>query len=678
MKLKLHNLLKRQLKTHFKAIDELPLEMQQFIAAVNDAYLQSDDDRNMLERSLELSSDELLQANSELRAIFQALPDLFFIIDSGGKILDVKAGNTDDLLLRPNKLIGKHIHEVYHEKVGNKFLQAIKQLESGEPLVTIEYGMHLAGRESIFETRLLSLREQQILAVIRNVTEQKEAQQALKESEARYRKVLEASPDPIIVYDMQGRTTYINPAFTKVFGWSIDDIYLQRVDYVPEDCKADTRKLIELATDGKRFAAVETRRLTKSGKVIDVSISSAIRRGLSGEPVGSVVTLRDITEKKELEARLIQAHKMEAIGILAGGIAHDFNNLLMGLHGSASLMMSETDKQNPIYQKLLNMEHYIKSGAELTRQLLGFAQGGKYEIKPTNANTLIEQSAEMFGRTKKQIRINLDLSQILWTVEVDRVQIEQVLLNLYVNAWQAMPEGGELNIQTENVTLEDESVRTKKLSQSRHIKISVTDTGIGMDENILQKIFDPFFTTKEKGKGTGLGLASTYGIIKNHGGSIEVRSKKGIGTTFVIYLPASEKSVAEQPAIPDQIVPGAETILLIDDEEMIREVGGEMLLDLGYQVLVAASGEEGLQIYEAKSVPIDLVILDMIMPGAGGKETFDRLRQMDPQAKVLLASGYSVDGQATAILQRGCNGFIQKPFDMKQLSRKIREVLEDQ
>ena len=368
---------------------------------------------------------------------------------------------------------------------------------------------------------------------------------------------------------------------------------------------------------------------------------------------------------------------MEAIGILAGGIAHDFINLLMGLHGTASLMLSETDKQNPFYQKLLNMEHYIKSGAELTRKLLGFAQSGKYELKPTNVNTLIEQSAEMFGRTKKPIRLNLDLTEALWAVEVDRVQIEQVLLNLYVNAWQAMPDGGELNAQTENATLDDENTKMKKLSQSRHIRISVTDTGIGMDENILKKVFDPFFTTKGKGKGTGLGLASTYGIIKNHGGSIEVRIRKGHGTTFTIYLPASEKSVVEQSAIPGQVTPGSETISLIDDEDMICEVGGEILLDLGYQVLVAASGEEGLQIYETKSVPIDLVKLDMIMPGTGGKETFDRLRQIDPQAKVLLASGYCSDGQANSILQRGCNGFIQKPFDLKQLSRKIREVLEN-
>ncbi len=676
MTAKLHSLLKRQLKKHFRSVDELPTEMRQFISAVNEAYRQSDDDRNMLERSLELSSDELLQANSELRAIFHALPDLFFIINSDGKILNVKAGNSDVLLMRPDQLIGKYIHDIYHEEVGRKFLLAIEQLQKGSPLITIEYGMHLSGKVNIFETRIRSLRENQILAIIRNVTKQKEAQQALKESESRYRNVLEASPDPIIVYDMQGRATFINPAFTKVFGWTIDDVYMRKVDYVPEDCRADTEKLIKLASKGQNFTGVETRRLTKSGKMIDVSISAAFWRDLSGETIGSVVTIRDKTEKKELEARLIQAHKMEAIGILAGGIAHDFNNLLMGLRGTASLMLSETDKQNPFYQKLLNMEHYIKSGSDLTRQLLGFAQGGKYEIKPTNVNALIEQSAEMFGRTKKQVRINLDLAEKLWTVEVDQVQIEQVMLNLYVNAWQAMPDGGDLLVRTENANWDEENIRKKKLAPSRYVRISITDTGIGMDEKVLQKIFDPFYTTKEKGKGTGLGLASTYGIIKNHGGSIEVHSMKGHGTTFTIYLPASEKSVAALPALPDQVVPGTGTILLIDDEAIIREVGEEMLLDLGYEVLVAASGKEGLQLFETRSVPIDMVILDLIMPGIGGKETFHSLRKIDPRVKVLLSSGYSVDGQVTAILQSGCNGFIQKPFDLKQLSRKIREVLE--
>jgi CheY-like chemotaxis protein len=262
-------------------------------------------------------------------------------------------------------------------------------------------------------------------------------------------------------------------------------------------------------------------------------------------------------------------------------------------------------------------------------------------------------------------------------VEVDQVQIEQVLLNLYVNAWQAMPEGGELHVKTANLELDDNSMRKKKSSQCRHIKVTVTDTGIGMDETTLQKIFDPFFTTKEVGKGTGLGLASAYGIIKNHGGSIEVRSEIKQGATVTIFLPATDKKVVEHKTIPDQIVPGLETILFIDDEKLIRDVGRQMLTMLGYRVVLADSGEEACRIYQNSSQPIDLVILDLIMPKCGGGKTFDRIRQINPQAKVLLSSGYSVDGEATAILQRGCKGFIQKPFNLKQLSRKIREVLEN-
>jgi signal transduction histidine kinase len=447
------------------------------------------------------------------------------------------------------------------------------------------------------------------------------------------------------------------------------------VDYIPEAYKEDARKLRDLATSGKEFYGIESRRRTKSGSVIDVSISAAIWRDPPGEPLGIVVCLRDITEKKELEARLMQAHKMEAIGLLAGGIAHDFNNLLTGISGTVSLMMSELDDHDPFYDKLANIEDYIASAAELTGQLLGFAQSGKYEIKPANVNTLIEKSAEMFGRTKKQIRMHLKLTDDIWPVEVDQVQIEQVLLNLYVNAWQAMPDGGVLTVRTENATLDDNTARIKKLPQGRNIKITVSDTGVGIDESDLQNIFDPFFTTKEVGKGTGLGLASTYGIVKNHGGSIDVTSRKNNGTTFTIYLPASNKAVAKNIEIHDQTVPGFETVLLIDDETMVREVGQEMLKELGYQVKVAASGEEGIQIYEADPNKIDLVILDLIMPGTSGGETFDRLRELNPQAKVLLASGYSVDGQAAGILERGCNGFMQKPFNMKMLSRKIREVL---
>jgi CheY-like chemotaxis protein len=369
---------------------------------------------------------------------------------------------------------------------------------------------------------------------------------------------------------------------------------------------------------------------------------------------------------------------MEAIGVLAGGIAHDFNNLLMGIMGTTSLILLHTPSQHPDYQKLKNIEQYVQSGTELTRQLLGFARGGKYEVKPTNLNELISNQIHMFARTRKEITIHEKYDKNLWIVDVDRGQIEQSLLNLYINAWQAMPKGGDLYVKTENIVLDENFIKLFTFTPGNYAKISVTDTGVGMDETTRQRIFEPFFSTKEMGRGTGLGLASVYGIIKNHGGIIDVFSEKGKGTTFTIYLPAArvENPVPEMDDKKDgEIQMGTETILLIDDEAIILDVGKQMLEKLGYRVIIANSGREGLEIYKTKRNEIDLIILDMIMPGMGGNEVYKQLQILNPTLKVLLSSGYSLDGLARDILNQGCNGFIQKPFQLKQLSQKIRKIL---
>ena len=392
--------------------------------------------------------------------------------------------------------------------------------------------------------------------------------------------------------------------------------------------------------------------------------------------IGKLEIFRDITERKRLEARLRQAQKMEALGTLGGGIAHDFNNLLMGIQGRTSLMMMHKDSSHPDFEHLQGIEEYVKSAADLTKQLLGFARGGKYEVKPTDINEMIKKSSSMFGRTKKEIKIHRKYQKDVWRVEADQGQIEQVLMNLYVNAWQAMPGGGDLYLQTENVTLDEDYVKPFTIEPGKYVKISVTDTGVGMDEDTRQRIFEPFFTTKEMGRGSGLGLASAYGIIKNHGGFINVYSEKGEGTTFNIYLPASESEVSGQKSeISDDVRHGDETLLLVDDEEMIIDVGEQLLENIGYTVLIAKSGKEATEIYEKNKDKIDMVILDMIMPDMSGGDTFDRLKEINPEIKVLLSSGYSINGQATEILERGCDGFIQKPFNIRELSHKIRGVL---
>jgi CheY-like chemotaxis protein len=254
--------------------------------------------------------------------------------------------------------------------------------------------------------------------------------------------------------------------------------------------------------------------------------------------------------------------------------------------------------------------------------------------------------------------------------------MEQVFMNLYVNAWQAMPGGGEIYLKTEDVLLDEEQAVTYAIKPGKYVKISVTDTGTGMDEKTKDRIFDPFFTTKGMGRGTGLGLATVYGIIKGHKGMINVDSEPGHGTTFNIYLPASEREVVGEKTATRTIARGTETILLVDDEKMVLEVSREILEFLGYRVYAAGSGQEALAVYMEKRNEIDLVILDMIMPGISGGETFDRLRGINSGIKVLLSSGYSIEGQAQEILDRGCNGFLQKPFQLEKLSRKVREMLD--
>ncbi|HKI50356.1 MAG TPA: ATP-binding protein, partial [Desulfobacteria bacterium] len=395
--------------------------------------------------------------------------------------------------------------------------------------------------------------------------------------------------------------------------------------------------------------------------------------------MANAVAGREETLQK-LQEQMLHAKKMEAIGTLAGGIAHDFNNLLMGIQGNISLMLMDKEPGSLHYDRLRSMEQQVHRGAELTRQLLGFARGGKYQVQPTDLNELIRNQCVMFGRTRKEIAIHETLHKDLWVVAVDRGQIEQVLLNLFVNAWQAMPGGGNLFVGTENVTLGTDHAKLFQLTPGQYVHISVTDTGVGIDEDILGRIFDPFFTTKAIGKGTGLGLASAYGIIKNHDGIIDVHSEKGKGCTFDIYLPVTELKVeVQEPKIEKNLRTGDETILLVDDEDIIIDVGKTMLNRMGYNVLIAGNGEEAVEIIRKgleTSPPPDLTILDMIMPDMGGGETFDRLKEIAPDLKVLLSSGYNINGEAKEILARGCNGFIQKPFDIHALSLKIREVLD--
>ncbi len=386
--------------------------------------------------------------------------------------------------------------------------------------------------------------------------------------------------------------------------------------------------------------------------------------------------LRDITHHKKMEEEFYKAQRMEALGTLAGGIAHNFNNLLQVIQGNVSFVMMDKDHSHLYHEEMKGIAQSVESGANLTRQLLGFARAGQYLVKPSNINDIIDKTAEMFARMSKGVKIHKYFQKNIWTVEVDPGQVELVLLNLFINARQAMKECGDLYLATENVILTTSQAEAQNVFPGRYAKVAITDTGIGMEESVRVKVFEPFFTTKKEGEGTGLGLASAYGIIKRHGGFINVSSEKGHGTTFSIFFAASEKeSIAPKPQEEDW-VSGSETILLVDDEDMVVKIGELMLKEMGYQVLVARGGRMAIEKFQRNSKKIDMVILDIVMPDMDGKSVYERLKNIDPRIRILLSSGYGIDGTATMLLENGCDGFIQKPFNMSRLSREIRKILD--
>jgi two-component system cell cycle sensor histidine kinase/response regulator CckA len=636
--------------------------------------------RDMTERKK--IQEDLLASEKKYRKLFEEARDGIVLTDwETGTIVDcnseiaklVERGKSELLgqhqsILHPQNTIIEGFSDTYikhKDKFDGQILDAQVITSTGEIKdVAIKSNSFKLGNKKYLQ------------GIFRDITEEKKAKEALIKSEKLYRALVENIDMGITLIDTNHSIIMTNTCQGKMFKKNADE-------FVGKKCFQEFEKRDEvcphcpgvIAMNTGQSAEVETTGMRDDGSKFDVRICVFPLFGTNNTVEGFIEIVEDITVKKKLEAQFQKAQKFESIGTLAGGIAHDFNNLLMGIQGNTSLMLMDIDSYHPHYEMLKSIEKQIKSGVNLTRQLLGYASKGRYEVKPTNLNQIVEETSRTFGRTRKQITIYRNLAEDLFAIEADQGQIEQVLLNLFINASDAMPSGGDLYLETNNVTHKDMKSGLYKLKAGNYVKLTVRDTGKGMDKITTERIFDPFFTTKEIGRGTGLGLASVYGIIKAHGGYIDVESRVNQGTTFEIYLPSTTKKVGKVTKDSKKLIKQSGTVLLVDDEDAVRKVCMSVLKIIGYRVLSAKDGQEAIELYRNNKDEIDIVMLDMIMPNMSGGEVYDRLKEINPEVKVLLSSGYSIDGEANEIMNRGCDGFIQKPFDIKKLSAKIKEIL---
>ena len=522
------------------------------------------------------------------------------------------------------------------------------------------------------------------------ITEAKQTEEALRRSEAAQRAVIEASPLAILSLSPSGHIRSWNPAAERMLGWSADEVlgcYLPDLGDEHEGNRGDeSARLIARVAAGHAISQVETSRQRRDGSPLVVSLSAAPLRGPDGEVTGIMAILEDVTDRRQaaaererLEAQLRQAQKMEAVGQLAGGVAHDFNNLLQVISGYGELAVADAEAGSPLRQSLDQMMKAAARAATLVQQLLAFSRRQVLEMQTVDLNHVIGEIARMLRRViGEHIALEIVAGPDLGTVRADPGQVEQMLMNLCINARDAMPEGGSLTISTSNTRFDQEYCRVHTWARpGRYVQIAVADNGEGMDRATLARVFEPFFTTKSPGKGTGLGLATVYGLVKQHRGFIHAYSEPGRGTTFRIYLPEvdSPATAREDHGEPEP-TGGTETVLVAEDDTMVRDLTRSILEGAGYTVLTAADGREAAQIFAAHADAIDLAILDVVMPELGGRAVHEHMLAIRPDVRVLFSSGYSLDAIHTNFELDPGLSLLQKPFSHQDLLRKVREALE--
>jgi PAS domain S-box-containing protein len=504
-------------------------------------------------------------------------------------------------------------------------------------------------------------------------------EETLRASEALYRSMMDNLEQSVFLKDQQGRFIAANKRFCQGLGRTKAEIIGKTdFDFYPQHLAEKYRADDQLVLREGRHVETEEQNL-KDGKMCIVRIVKTPLKDEQGQTVGVIGIFWDVTEQRNLEAQLRQAQKMDAIGHLAGGIAHDFNNLLTAIVSNIALTLGDLSATDPKREQLLAAESAVLRASELTNRLLGFSRKTVLRPQPANLHACVEETVRILRRTiDPRIGLEVQGPPDLWTVLADPGQMNQVLMNLCLNARDAMPEGGRLLLQTENVVLSEDYARHHVEARAgEFVRLSVQDTGHGILPEIRSRIFEPFFTTKGPGQGTGLGLAMVFGIVKQHQGWINCYSEVNQGTRFAIYLPRHTEGEATPSSADVAQLPngGTETILLADDEALIRSVGRIILQRYGYQVLLAADGQDAVELYQRQRERIDLVILDLTMPRLSGRDTFQQLFAIDPRVRVLFASGYSIEQMSEVENDRIC-GFVSKPYRPEELAQKVRMALD--
>jgi two-component system, cell cycle sensor histidine kinase and response regulator CckA len=649
------------------------------LISINAKLMSENRERRQAERDRRLFEGQFREASLMLEAMLNAIPDIIGVQDKNHRIIRFNKAGYQFFGLPENQVIGKRCFELIGQGAPCDACVTRRILETNQPAQAEKY---LDAKGLWMDIRAYPIldRDGRLICIVehwRDITEFKRSEASLVESEEKYRSLVENANEGIFIYQADKFVFFNRRARRMARKLGLDALRKPLVDHVNMFDRGEDPDYFQRRLNGRdpKPHAISFRLLNAGNELMWVELNT-VNITWKREPA-TLNFIRDITQGKLLEQRFQEAQRMESLGTLAGGIAHDFNNLLMGIQGNVSLMCLEVENDPSLMEKLGNIEDCVDSGSRLTKQLLGFARGGKYVVKPMDMNQVLGKSTEMFGRTHKAIQIHCDYQADLWTVLADRSQIEQVLVNLFLNAWKAMNGKGDLYLSTRNAILDTAFVSPFAAQPGRYVQINVKDTGIGMNEAIQRRIFDPFFTTQELGRGTGLGLASVFGIIKNHNGIITVFSLPGRGSNFELYLPASDKA-PEVDIPPDTSAAplGSETILLVDDETYIIEVSRLMLEGLGYRLLMADTGRKAIELFEEHQQTIDLVILDMVMPDLDGEAVFKVLRAIRPDIKVLFASGFYLIEQASSLLSKGTTDFLQKPFSMHQLSTRVRRMLD--